>query len=120
MDFHKINFFFCHSYWLHLLLIVFGNIELNSVTGSAMRVQIFFSNICGLHANLDVLAVAGSGYVLLDCSESKVSDGRNLSVIRIPGFGCLQQRLRNSTPGAKGMALHVREGFLSVRQRVFE
>ena len=45
------------------------------------------------------------------CAETKVSDRRHLSELRIPGFGCPQQRLRNSTPGAQDMTLYVREGF---------
>ena len=38
------------------------------------------------------------------------------SIVHIPGFGWPLHRLRNSTPGAKGMALYVREGFRSFRQ----
>ena len=34
------------------------------------------------------------------------------SSLYIPGFGCSQQRLKNSTPGAQYMALYVRERFL--------
>ena len=77
---------------------------------SDRRVLVLYSNISGLHANLDELAVAGSDYDVLVCAESKVSDRRHLSELRIPYFGCPQQRLRNSTPGAQGIALHVREG----------
>ena len=44
------------------------------------------------------------------------SDRRHLSELPIPGFGCPQQRLQNSTPAAQGMALYVREGFCSFRQ----
>ena len=54
------------------------------------------------------------------CVESKVSDCRRLSELRIPGFGCLQQRLRNSTPGAQGLALYIKEGFRSLRQSKLE
>ena len=35
--------------------------------------------------------------MFLSCAKSKVSDRRHLSELRIPGFGCPQQRLRNST-----------------------
>ena len=100
-------------YWLRLLLIVCGDIESNLGTGSDRRVRALYYNICGLDANLDELAVAGSDYDVLVCGESKVSDRRHLSELRIHGFGCPQQRLRNSTPGAHGMALYVREGFRS-------
>ena len=68
-------------------------------------VPVPYSNIRGLHANLDDLAVAGSVYDNLVCAESKVSDRRHISEVRIPGFGCPQQRLKNSTPCAQGMAL---------------
>ena len=44
------------------------------------------------------------------------SDNRHLSENLIPGFGCPQQRLQNSTPGAQGMALYVRERFHSFQQ----
>ena len=70
-------------------------------------VRVLYSNIRGLHANLDELAVVGSDYDALVCVENKVSDRRHLAELRIPGFGCPLQRLRNSTPG---MALYVREG----------
>ena len=113
MDFHKINFFFYLSYRLRLLLIVCGDVESNQRLGSDKRVRVLYSNIRGLPANLDELAVAGSGYDVLVCAESKVSDRCHLSELRIPGFGCPQQRLKNSTPGAQGMASYVREGFRS-------
>ena len=47
------------SYWLRLLLIVCGDIESNPGQGSDRRVRVLYSNIRGLHANLDELAVAG-------------------------------------------------------------
>ena len=52
MDFFKINFLFDVSYWLHLLLIVCGDIESNTGLGSDRRVRVLHSNIRGLHANL--------------------------------------------------------------------
>ena len=59
-------------------------------------------------------------YDVLVCAESEVSDRHQLSELRIPGFGCPQPRLRNSTPSAHGMALYDREGFRSVRQSKLE
>ena len=64
--------------------------------------------------------MAGSDYNVLDCAESKVSDLRHLSELRILGFGIRQQRPTNSTPGAEGMALYVMEGFHSFRQSKLE
>ena len=99
-----------------MLLIVCGDIESNPGQCSDTRVQGLYSNIRGLHANLDEFAVAGSDYDILVCSESKVSDHLHLSELSIPGFGCPQQRLRNSTPGAQDIAHYGMEGFLSFRQ----
>ena len=94
---------------MRLLLTASGDIESNLGPGSDRRVRVLDSNIRGLHANLDEYAVAGSDYGVLVCAESKVSDRRHHSELRIPGFYCPQQRLRYSTPGAQGR-LDVREG----------
>ena len=102
-----------------MLLIACGDIKSNLGPGSVTRIPVLYSNIRSLHANLDKLAVAGSDYVALVCAKSKVSDRRHLSELRIPGYGCPQQRLRNTTPGDQGMALYVREGFPSFGQSKF-
>ena len=99
-------------------MIVGGDIESNPGPGSDRRIRVLYFNIRGI-ANLDVLAVAGPDYDVLVCAESKISDRRHLSELRIPGFGCPQLRLMNSTPIVRGMALYVREGFGSFRQSNF-
>ena len=101
-------------------MIVCRDIESNPGPGSDTRVRVLVSNIRGLNANCYELGVAGSDYDVLVCPESKVSDRRPLSDLRISGIGYPQQRLRNSTPVAKGVALYVREGFSSFRQRKLE
>ena len=98
------------------MLIVCGDIESNPCLGSDRWIRVLYSNIHGLHVNLDDLAVNRSGYDVLFCDESKVSDRRHLSELPIPIFGCPQQRLRNSTPGVQQMALYVRGGFRSFHQ----
>ena len=92
-------------------------IKSNPGLGSDGRVGVDYSNIRRLHANLGELAVAIPSYDVLVGAESKVSDRRHLSELRIPGFGCPQHRLRNYTPGAQGMDLYVREGFRYIRQK---
>ena len=94
---------------------------------SKIRVQVLtkefgvlYSNIRGLHGNVDELAVAALVYDVLVCAESKDSDHCHLSEPRIPGFGYPQPRLQNSTPGAQGMALYIRDGFISFRQSKLE
>ena len=116
----KIYFLFYLTYWLCLLLIVCSDVALNPCPGSDKSVRVLYSNIRGLDANLVELAVAGSDYDVLVCAESKVSARCHLSELCIPGFGCPQQRLRNSTPGAQVMAHYVIEGFCSFRQSRLE
>ena len=89
MDFLKINFFVYLSYWLRLLLTVCGDIVSNPGPGSDRRVRVLYSNICGLHANLDKLAVTGSDYDVFVCAESKVPDRRHPSELRIHPWLCL-------------------------------
>ena len=120
MGIYKIHFFFYLLYWLHLRLIVCGNVKSNPGPGSDKRVRVLYSNICGLLANLDELSEAGLDYDVLVCAESKVSDCCHLSELRIPNFSCPKQRLWNSSPGALGMALYVRELFCSFRQSKLE
>ena len=79
-------FYFNLSYWLRLLLIVCGDVKSNLSPGSDKRVQVRYPNIRGLHANLDELTVPGSDYDVLVCAESKVSNHRHLSELRMPGF----------------------------------
>ena len=65
----------------------FWRYRVNPDPGSDRRVRVLYSNIRGLHANLEELAVAVSDYYVLICAESKVSDRRHLSELRIPCFG---------------------------------
>ena len=102
MDFLRINFFFYLSYWL-CLLIVCGDIVSNPGPGSDRRVRVLYSNIHGLHANLDELAVARSDYDVLVCAQSKISDRRLLSELRIPSWLWLPrteaEELHTRSPG---------------------
>ena len=59
MDFIKIYLFYL-SHWWRLLLIVCGDIESNTGPGTDRRVCVLYSNIRGLHDNLNELAVVGS------------------------------------------------------------
>ena len=68
--FIKTCFLFYLSNWLRLLLIVCGDVESNPGPCSDKWVLVICYNIRGLHANLDELAVAGSGYDVLVCAES--------------------------------------------------
>ena len=69
MSFLKNNFSFYLSYWWSLLLLVCGDIESNPCPGSDRKIRVLYSNIRGLHTNLDDLAMAGSDYDVLVCAE---------------------------------------------------
>ena len=87
MGIMKIYFFFYLSYWLRSMFIVCGDVDSNPDSVSDKWVRVLYSIIRGPYANLDELAVAGSDYDVLVCAESKISDSRHLSELRISGFG---------------------------------
>ena len=103
MDFFKINLLFYHSYWLRLLLVVCGDIDSYLGPGFDSSVRVIYSNIRGLHANLDELAMAGSDYYVIMfwfvLSLKSLIAAISQSCVSL-SFGCPQQRLRNSTHGA--------------------
>ena len=88
----KIYYFGYLFYWLHLLIIVYGDAESNP--GPVKRWFGF---------SIPPFVVFTPDYDVLVCAQSKVCNRRHLSELRIPGFGCPQQRLRNSSPGAQVM-----------------
>ena len=49
--------------------------------------RILFSHVRGLAGTLSELTVASSEYDILLCSETLVSDIRNVSEMLVPGFG---------------------------------
>ena len=101
----KINLFFNLPDWLHLLMIVCGDIESNPGIGSDGMVRVLYSNIRGLHDNLDDLGEAGSNFDVLvranlksliaAISQSSLSlagvpptEAEDLHTL-CPGYGCL-------------------------------
>ena len=91
MDFLKSYFFYYISCLLRFLSILYGYIESNPGPGSDRSVRGLYSNIRGLHANLN---------------EERVF------MLRIPRFASPKQRPRNSTSGVQGALskLVTREG----------
>ena len=66
--------------------------------------RILCSNVPGLAGNLSDLTVASSQYDVLTCSETLVSDMRQLSELLVPGFGHPVLLCRDKMPRARGMA----------------
>ena len=100
-----------------MLLIACRDIESNPGPasgrgfGSSILIFMVFMPISTSWLGLDLIMMFW--FVL---SLKLVSDRRDLSELCFPAFGCSKQRLRNSTLGARGTALYVREGFRSFRQ----
>ena len=74
----------------------------------------------GLSGNLSGLAVASSQYDILLCSETLVSNLRQMSELLVPGFGRPALLCRGKLARALGMAAHVRDGYGAFRQPKFE
>ena len=66
------------------------------------------------------LAVASSQYDILLCSETLLSDLRQVSELLVPGFGRPVLLCRGKLHRARGMATYVRDGYGAFRQPKFE
>ena len=64
--------------------------------------------------------MASSQYNILLCSETLVSDLREVSKLQVPGFGRPVMLCRGRTPRARGMAAYVRDGYGAIRQTKFD
>ena len=102
------------NFFLRLLSIVYGDIESNPGQGSDKRVRVLYSNIRSLHANLDELTVVMFWFGLSLKSLIAAISPSSVSLALVAP----NNRLRNFTPGAQGMALYVREGFRFFRQSI--
>ena len=72
----------------------------------------------GLVGNLSDLTMASSDILL--CSETLISDMRQVSKVLVPGFGRPVLLCRGKMPRARGMAAFVRDGYRAFRQPKFE
>ena len=74
----------------------------------------------GLAGNISDLTVALSQYDILLCSETLVSDMRQVSEVLVPGIGRAVLLCRGKMPRVRGMAAYVRDGYGAFRQPKFE
>ena len=104
-----------------LLLILFGDIELNPgpVTGRNRQCRVLYLDIQGLYGNLHDLIVASKGFNILFCSETLVSNFRHISELAIPGFKRPILFKRNEI-NAQGMAAYIRSGCSASHKATFE
>ena len=67
----------------------------------------FYSNIRGLHANLNDLIVSSRQYDILFCSETLVSNPRSPKELLIPRFKQPHLLNRNDKHRGQGMAAYI-------------
>ena len=73
----------------------------------AASCSLLCSNVWGLSGNLSDLVVASSQYDILLCSETLVSDLRQVSELLVPGFGHPVLLCWGKLPHAHEMAAYV-------------
>ena len=66
-------------------------------------------------SDVETNLVASSQYDLLLCSDTLVSDRRDISELMVPGFGLSVLSCRVGMPRARGMAAYVRDGYGAFR-----
>ena len=74
----------------------------------------------GLAGNLRDLTLVSSQYDILLCTETLVSDMRQVSESLVPGFGLPVLLCRGKMPWARGTAAYVRNGYGAFRKRKFQ
>ena len=90
------------------------------MVGQGKSCRILYSNIRGLHSNLNDLAVASRDCDIILCAETLVSDRRHVCEVEMSRFLKPALIYRGAFPGAQGMALYIRKNFSAYRQSKFE
>ena len=106
-------FFLLVAFYCWLFVAISSQIQVQVLIegfGSSIQIFVIFMPICSW---LWLDRIMMFGFVL---SLKSLIAAISQSSVYIPIFGCSQQRLSNSTPGAQGMALYAGEGFRSFRQ----
>ena len=79
-----------------------------------------YANIRSLAKNLSKLSLIARGRDVFFCSETHVSPRSHLSELIVPDFGRLMQLLRSEVDQFQRLAVYVRDGILTYRQRSYE
>ena len=107
---------------LLLIILLSGDVEVNPgpTHGRRRQCQMLYSNIRGLHRNLNELIVASKQFDILFCSETMVSNNRSPKELLIPGFKQPHLLKRNERERGQGMAAYIRNGFPASRKTCYE
>ena len=82
--------------------------------------RILSSNVLAQSLNLGDLTVAALGYDILLCSETLVSDMRDVTEMLVPRFGRLVLLRQVRMHLVRGFSAYVRDGYGAFRQPKFE
>ena len=82
--------------------------------------RVMFSNINGLHSNIDELAIAATKVDVVACAETNVNGRRHVSEMILSGFNAPTLLLSGARPNGHGLALFVRFDLSVSRQERFE
>lgn len=99
--------------YLFLFVLLAGDVELNPgpYRQRAKCCRILYSNIRGLYKNIKDLTMAAANYDIVFCSETLVSNLRDVSELLIPNFNKPVLVRRDSFPRARGMSVYIRSGY---------
>ena len=105
--------YFCYICWfLFYLLILSGDVEVNpGPNNNVNKCRVLYNNIRGLYKNIKDLQIISRNYDIILCSETLVSNYRNVSEILLPGFNKPTLLRRDSRPRVRGLATYIRSGF---------
>ena len=113
---------YCVYFLPVLAILLAGDVEVNAGPTFCRRRQchMLYSNIRGLHANLNDLMVSSRQFDILFCSETLVSNLRSPKELLLPGFKQPHLLKRNDRRRGQGMAAYIRKGFTATRKPDYE
>ena len=116
------TFEYCTNFLLILIVLLAGDVEENPGPASCRRRQcrMLYSNIRGLHANLNDLIAVSRQYDILFCAETLVSSNRSPKELLIPGFKQPNLLVRNQRQRGQGMVVYIRNSFPASRKANYE
>ena len=109
-------------FYLACLKTRFPDVEENPgpVARPPARCRMLFSNINGLHANLQELGIAASSHDVVFCAETRATNRRHVAELRLPCFSNPTLLPCGGRDRVRGLALYVRDGFSAHRQARYE
>ena len=118
----RMAFTYSVNFLLIILALLAGDVEENPGPTACRRRQcrMLYSNIRGLHANLNDLIIASRQFDIVFCSETLVSNFRSPKEVLIP---CFKQPIllkRNERVRGQGMAAYIRNGVPASRKTCYE